>query len=130
MARGIRATRLIWVDGIAGAVVGALVLWLRGWLADLYLLPGDLLFVIGTANLAYGCVSLSLAVSSRGDRVPGLRMVAAANMAWAVWCSVMAVWWFGQASAFGMGQLIGEAVFVGGLGVLEWRAAAPVARRP
>jgi hypothetical protein len=101
------------------------VLSLRGWLADLYSLPGDLLLVIGIANLAYGCVSLTLAMSSRGDRVPFLRVVAAANVAWAVWCAIMAVVWFSEASLFGMGQLVGEAVFVGGLGILEWRAAEP-----
>jgi hypothetical protein len=28
-----------------------------------------------------------------------------------------------QPSLFGMGQLVGEAVFVGGLGLLEWLAA-------
>jgi hypothetical protein len=113
------------VDGTAGTVVGAAVLSLRRWLSDLYWLPGDLLLVIGIANLAYGCVSLTLALSSRGDRVPFLRVVAAANVAWAVWCSVMAVVWFNQASVFGLGQLIGEATFVGGLGILEWRAAQP-----
>jgi hypothetical protein len=122
--RPIRASQLIWVDWIAGAVVGTLVLSIRGWLASLYSLPSDLLLVMGLANLAYACVSFTLAMLSRGDRVPLLRMVAMANMLWAIGCSVLAVVWFGQASIFGLGQLIGEAVFVGGLGVLEWRAAA------
>jgi hypothetical protein len=56
--------------------------------------------------------------------VPFLRVVAAANVAWAIARPIMAVVWFGTASRFGLAQLIGGAVFVGGLGLLEWRAAA------
>jgi hypothetical protein len=119
----IRAGVLIWVDWIAGAAAGVLMLSLRDWLADLYSLSADLLLVVGLANLAYAGVSFTLAMLSRGDRVPLLRVVAAANVIWAVVCAVLAVVWFGEASLFGMGQLVGEAVFVGGLGVLEWLAA-------
>ncbi len=114
---------MIWIDWIAGAVAGVLMLSLRGWLAALYALPGGLLLVIGLANLAYSGVSFTLAMNSRGGRVPFLRAVAAANMGWAVVCLVLAAVWAGQASVFGMGQLVGEAVLVGGLGVMEWRAA-------
>jgi hypothetical protein len=111
------------VDWIAGAVVGTLMLALRGWLAGVYSLPDELLLVMGVANLAYAGFSFTLAMLSRGDRVPFLRVVAVANMLWAVGCVVLAVVWFGKASLFGIGQLVGEAIFVGGLGVLEWRAA-------
>lgn len=121
----IRATHLIWVDWIAGAVVGLLVLSLRGWLTDLYALPANLILVIGVANVAYSCVSFTLAMASRGGRVPFLRVAAMANVAWAIGCFVMAAVWFGEASVFGLGQLLGEAVFVGALGVLEWRAGNP-----
>ena len=113
------------MDWIAGAVVGLLVLSLRGWLTDLYALPGNLVLAIGVANVAYGGVSFTLAMSSRGGRVPFLRAVAAANVVWAVGCFVLAAVWFGEASVFGLGQLLGEAVFVGTLGVLEWRAGGP-----
>lgn len=102
-----------------------MVLSLRTWLADLYALPPSLLLLIGTANLTYACVSLTLAMFSRADRVPFLRVLAAANIAWAICCSALAVAWFGQASPFGMAQLLGEALFVGGLGILEWQAASP-----
>lgn len=119
-----RARVLIEIDWIAGTTVGVFVLILRDWLAGLYVLPGSLVLVIGLANLAYGCASFVLARRRRGDRVPYLRVVAAANMAWAVACAVLAVAWFGRASPFGMAQLLGEMLFVGGLGMLEWRAAA------
>ena len=118
-----RAGQLIQVDWVAGAVAGALVLALHGWLTDLYQLPGGLVLLIGIANLAYACVSFTLARFSRGDRVPLLRVVAAANIIWAVVCALLATLWAGRASLFGMGQLVGEAIFVGCLGVLEWRAA-------
>ncbi len=121
----ILATQLIWVDWIAGTVAGVLVLSLCGWLTDLYALPHDLILAIGVANVAYGCVSFTLAMASRGGRVPFLRVVAAANVAWAVGCVVLAAVWFREASVFGLGQLLGEAVFVGTLGILEWRAGAP-----
>ncbi|HVK18185.1 MAG TPA: hypothetical protein VM533_14675 [Fimbriiglobus sp.] len=119
----IRAGVLIWVDWIAGAVVGVLVLSLRGWLAELYSLPADLLLVMGLANLAYACFSFTLAMLSRGDRVPLLRVVAVANVIWAVICAVLAVVWSGEGSVFGVGSMVGEGLFVGGLGVLEWVAA-------
>jgi hypothetical protein len=53
-------------------------------------------------------------------------------MVWAVVCLSLAIIWFGEASALGVAQLIGEALFVGGLGVLEWQAAAgsPAAQPP
>lgn len=102
------------------------MLSLRGWLTGLYALPGELLLLMGLANLAYAGVSFTLAMLSHGDRVPLLRVVAVANIAWALLCLRWAVVWYGEASVFGVGQLVAEAVFVGGLGILEWRAAGRV----
>lgn len=118
-----RAKHLIWVDCIAGGVVGAVVLSLRDWLAELYGLPELLVLAMGLANLAYACLSFTLALRRRGERVPLLRVVAVANVLWAVGCVVIAALCAGRASLIGIGSLVGEAVFVGGLGVLEWRAA-------
>ncbi len=99
------------------------------WLSDLYALPADLLLVIGIANLAYACVSFTLFLRSSGDLVPFLRVIAAANIGWGVACAAMAAVWFGEASVFGMAQLVGESILVGGLGVLEWRAASVTEQR-
>jgi hypothetical protein len=128
----LRADVLIRVDWIAGAVVGALVLSLHGWLAALYALPAGIILFMGCANIVYASLSFTLAARTRGGVVPYLRVVAAANMVWAVVCLSLAIIWFGEASALGVAQLIGEALFVGGLGVLEWRAAAasPAAQPP
>jgi hypothetical protein len=115
---------LIWVDWIAAGSAGILMLYLCGWLAELYSLPVQLLQAIGVVNIAYGCASFTVAILGRGDQVPLFRMIAVANMLWAVVCLVLAVVWFGQASVFGMIQLIGEGILVGGLGLLEWRTAS------
>jgi hypothetical protein len=120
----LRAGALIRADWMAGAAAGALMLALHGWLARLYALPEALLLLIGLANLGYAAVSFTLDRLSRGDQVPLLRLIAVANMGWALLCLAWAARWAGEASAFGMLQLLGEAVFVGGLGALEWRAGS------
>lgn len=111
---------LIWVDGWGGAVVGVLVLALHTWLVDFYRLPRDLIILMGVANLAYGAYSLSLARRRRRPMAMILFLIFA-NSAWAVMC----FWWTSQywqtASFFGLLQLLGEGLFVGGLAALEWR---------
>ena len=112
--------RLLWVDCTAAALAGVLVLALSGWLARLHGLPQDLLLFTGAVNLLYGSFSFSLAV--RAERPLALiKLLAVANMAWAVVCVGLVVVFGSQATVFGFFHLIGEAVFVGGLGMLEWR---------
>lgn len=116
-------SRLLWVDCIAGAVAGVLVLSLSPWLGRLYALPQSLLLFTGAANALYGSYSFSLA---RRDRRP-MRLIAvlvSANAAWAVVCLVLTARYWQQASAFGIAHLVGEAGFVGGLAALEWRHRA------
>jgi hypothetical protein len=120
--RPLPARLLIRIDWIAGASVGVLVLSLRDWLAQLYSLPSELVLGMGLANLAYASGSFTLAMRTRGDRVPYLRVIAVANGAWALVCLGLVLVWWDRASALGIGQLIAEALFVGGLGHLEWRA--------
>ncbi len=115
-----RRRNLLWVDGSAGAVVGCLMLLASGWLSELYHLPRDLLIFMGLANLVYGSYSLSLAFRSRRPMALILLLVAA-NLIWALACLRWAVLYGDVASPFGLVQLLGEALFVGGLGYLEWR---------
>lgn len=117
------AGQLVEADWRAGALVGGLVIAFHVPLTELYALPRALVLTLGWANLAYACGSFTLARLRRGDRVPLLGALAVANVAWAVLCGVLAVRWFGEASAFGLAQLAGEALFVGVLGLLEGRAA-------
>lgn len=112
--------RLLWVDCSAGAIVGVTVLLLSEWLSALYGLPRGLLLVTGAANLLYASYSFSLA----RQPVRPMRwivLLVAANAAWAVVCIVLAVVYGPAATVFGVGHLVGEGLFVGGLAALEWR---------
>lgn len=114
------AVRLLWLDASAAATGGVAVLLLGGWLSGLYRLPYALIVFIAVVNLLYAGYSGSLA--RRRDRsVPWLYALIAGNLAWAATCLVMAWWFAGEASAFAMLHLIGEAIFVAGLAVWEWR---------
>lgn len=112
--------RLLWVDCTAAALAGVAVLALSGWLSRLHALPQDLLLFTGAVNLLYGSYSFSLAVRSERPLL-GIKLLVVANLSWAVVCvALVAVYWQ-QASVFGFFHLFGEAIFVGGLGLLEWR---------
>jgi hypothetical protein len=122
-------SRLLWIDCIAAAIVGVLLLALSPWLARLFALPHSLVLVIGAANLAYGAYSFSLA--RRAHRPMALIvLLVCANAAWAVVCVALVVRYRGEASVFGMMQFIGEGAFVGGLALLEWQHRATLATAP
>lgn len=111
--------RLLWIDCTAAAVAGVAVLTLGGWLSRLYALPHELLLFTGGVNLLYGAYSFSLAV--RMQRPMSLiKLLVGANLGWAVVCLGLAVAYGSQATLFGIAHLAGEALFVGGLAVLEW----------
>jgi hypothetical protein len=111
------------VDWIAGCTVGTLVVSLQGLLSKLFQIPQGLILVMGIANIAYACGSFTLAMRRTGDHVPYFRVLAVANMLWALFCVAMALFWWNQASVYGIAQFLSEAAFVGGLGFWEWRVA-------
>ena len=111
---------LLWVDCIAGALAGIAMLALSGWLSGLYGLPRGLLLFMGAANLLYASYSFSLARRARRPR-PLISLLVFANLAWAGACLALATYFAGTATAFGIVHLVGEGIFVGGLGGLEWR---------
>jgi hypothetical protein len=117
----IRAKSLIWFDAIAGLMAGLFMFALSRFLIEFYQFPPRLYTTIAFFNLAYGCTSLVIALTSRGDRVPLLRVIAVANLLWTFCCFTLAVIWFRHASPFGIAQLLGEGHFVGVLGIVEWR---------
>ncbi|ODA31267.1 hypothetical protein [Planctopirus hydrillae] len=117
------ARLLILLDWTAGAGAGVLMILLRFWLAELYQLPAELMLTFGMVNLAYASFSFILWLLSRKDYVPGLQMIAAANILWAIVCLAMFFVWWGTASFLGAGHFVGEALIVGGMGLLEWRVA-------
>ena len=119
-----RVRRILWLDSLGALVVGVLVLALSAPLAELYVLPRALVVTLGVVNVLYGCGSGTLArQASRGMR-PARRWVdllIGANLAWTVVCALLAAAWWSEASAWGLAQLLGEGVYVGGLGLVEWR---------
>ncbi|MDX1420782.1 MAG: hypothetical protein R3181_12500 [Rubricoccaceae bacterium] len=126
--------RLLWIDCTAGAVVGVAVLALSAWLSALEGLPRGVLLATGAANLLYASFSFSLAIRPVRP-VHLIQRLAVANMAWAPVCLGLAAAFAGSVTPFGVLHLVGEAVFVGGLGALEWRhrhrlATAAAPRRP
>jgi hypothetical protein len=116
-----RAARsLLWIDCSGGLIVGALVLAVYPWLSTLYALPAGFVLAMGVANLAYGGYAFSLARRAVRPRVL-LRLLVAANIAWAVLCVTATAMFATRASAFGIATLLLEGAYVGGLGLLEWK---------
>ncbi len=111
--------RLLWVDCIAGALVGVTVLMLSGWLSRLHMLPRSLLLFIGGINLVYASYSFSLAVRDKRSRY-SINLLVFANLTWAVLSLAWAVIFSKSVTLFGIGHLVGESIFVGGLAGLEW----------
>lgn len=121
---------LLWVDCTAALVAGAAVLLLRGWLANLYALPENLVLIIGVVNVAYGAFSFSLAVARHHRPKFLIYALVFANLSWAATCFVIGAAYLRTASIFGLGHLIGEGVFVGALALLEWRARKQLVIEP
>ncbi len=110
---------LLWIDCIAGATAGVLMVLASAWLSELYSVPQHLLLVMGAVNLLYACYSFSLAISSKR---PGffIKMLIVANAIWAFVCLGIAARLSASMTLPGYIHLAGEAVFVGGLAFAEW----------
>lgn len=112
--------RLLWIDCIGAALAGVTVIVLSGWLSRLEGLPQGVLLFTGAVNLLYGSYSFSLAV--RAERpMPLIKLLVAANLAWAPVCLGLLAAFSATATPFAFAHLVGEAVYVGGLALLEWR---------
>ena len=112
--------KLLWVDCIAGGMVGIVVMLASYWLSQWYQLPQTLVLFTGIANLAYGCYSFSLARQPKRPKTL-IFILVIANLVWAIMCLYWAITYSGTASWLGLAHLILEALFVGGLALLEWR---------
>ena len=123
-ARAITAHRLLWIDSRAGLTVGAFVLLLSPWLPTLYGMPRGLVLAMSAANLAYGIFSGALLRMPERPRALIVTLVTA-NAAWALACFVTASLLAGSATILGLGTLLFEGVFVGGLAAIEWQVLLP-----
>jgi len=112
--------RLLWVDCIGAAVAGVTVIAVSGWLSRMEGIPREVLLFTGAVNLLYGAFSFSLAVRAERPLVL-IRLLVAANLTWALVCLGLLVQFAESATPIAFVHFVGEAVYVGGLGVLEWR---------
>ncbi len=111
---------LIRIDGTAGLCVGIPVLLLADRLASLFGVPVWLIVVNGMANLAYGTFSTTLA-SFPSRSIYLVSALSIANMVWAIICFTVGLNLVSTASFLAVGNAFFEGLFVGSLGVLEWR---------
>ncbi len=112
-------SRLLWVDCTAAALAGVMVIALSSWLSRVHGLPREVLLFIGAVNLLYAFYSFALAVRSERPLYL-IKLLVVANLAWVPVCVGLAITFRNQASVFGLSALVGEAILVGGLAVLEW----------
>lgn len=111
---------LLTIDALAGATVGTATALTAGRLPRWYGLPVRTLRAITAANLGYAAGATSLAVRPGRSRA-AVRRLAVANVAWGAVCLALAWRHRRTATRLGIVQLIGEAAFVGGLGMVELR---------
>jgi hypothetical protein len=108
------------VDCIGAALVGVAVIALSGGLSRLEGLPREVLLFTGVVNLLYGAYSFSLAIRAERPRWR-IKLLVAANLAWAPVCAGLLIAFSATATPFAYLHLGGEAIYVGGLAVVEWR---------
>ena len=90
-----------------------------GWLSHLEGLPQEVLLFTGVVNLLYASYSFSLAV--RAERPLRLiKLLVFANLAWVPVCLGLIAAFSATVTPFAFVHLVGEAIYVGGLAVLEW----------
>ncbi|WP_241201266.1 hypothetical protein [Ectopseudomonas toyotomiensis] len=111
---------ILWLDCMAAASAGVVVLLLAPWLSGWYALPGELLSFIGAVNIAYACFSFSLAIRVRRAEAL-IKLLAVANGFWALACLGIAATFAPVMALPGLCHMLGEAAFVAGLGMLEWK---------
>ena len=118
--------KLLWVDGLAGLSVGALLLALHRPLLAWYGFEPDFLALQTGANLAYGAYAISLA-RLRARPLALLVLLACANAVWGLLCLRWAWLFRASATALGLAHLVLEALVVFALAASEWRARRELA---
>jgi len=111
---------ILWLDGLAGLIVGSLVLALHRPLAPLYGLPPTVVASLGAVNLAYSSLGLGLVRMRRRPRVLVGALIAA-NYAWTLACAALVFTLATRATVFGLGHLVAEGAFCAALATVEWR---------
>jgi len=116
----INRTAILWLDCLGALSVGTLVLLFSSFLSELGGLTVQVVSGLGIANLVYGTCSLFITLS-RPRRLGLIRLLALSNMAWLVVCISLAVVYHSAVTGLGLVHLLGEGIYVAGLGYTEWR---------
>lgn len=113
---------LLLFDSCAGSGVGLIVLCFCNWFAEIYGFSVPLTVFMGAANLSYGIYSGALALRVwRGNQLAlgAVRLLVGANLAWVLPCVLIAGLTWSTSSHWGKAHLFLEALFVGGLALVE-----------
>ena len=122
MNRPVSLNALLWTDALAALSVGLAVLAVKASLAGLFRLPESWLAFSSVVSLGYFPFSFYLARQENPAREL-VKLLAAANMAYALVCAIIILVFYRSATLLGLGYLILEMLFVATLAVLEWRKA-------
>ncbi len=128
----LRAKTIIWFDCLAGLTAGVLLFLLAPTIVRWHGWTDGFVRFIGLMNIAYGCYSGSVAILFIARaHIPAWRVLVliGANAFWAFQCLVQVWLWWGIATPVGIGHLALEAIFVGGLAVVEARFVLPAIER-
>lgn len=110
---------ILWTDCLGGLTVGTLVLVGHQWIAQWHNLDSSVVVSMAFANLFYGGYSLFVTTNPKRTMVM-VSILAAANVVWLfVCCAIVTVTWT-NISLFGITHILGEGIYVGGLGMVEW----------
>ena len=112
--------KIIYTDSFAGVSVGVFTLIFWRFLANLYSVSGEIIILVGTMNVLYGCFAFSLLKSKRRT-ITSVRLLAKANFLWVLCCVVLLILHLHKASVWGLMHFAIEALFVGLLALLEWQ---------
>ena len=111
---------ILWIDCLGGLSVGAVMLLLSRQIANLDALPVSTVIAMAFANVVYG--SFSLYVTIQDPRSQFLvRVLAVANMCWFLFCVLIVASNWKTISLPGILHVLGEGIYVGFLGFIEWR---------
>lgn len=113
-------SKILWIDGIGGLSVGILVLIFHSCLSELYNLPLQIVIFLGIMNVLYGSYSTPLAMREK-RKMGFIIFLSIANMTWCFVCLALFLNFRETISIFGLLQLLGEGLYVGALGLVEWR---------
>jgi len=111
--------RILWLDCLGGIIVGIVVLAICRPLSNWECLPVSIVMGMGIANLIYGRFSLFVTLC-RPRPKSLIATLAVANMAWLLVCVLITPIWWEQISWLGLLHVLGEGVYVAGLGYTEW----------